>query len=262
MLIANWNISYLHNTESKVQYLKEKIRNQSYIIILQEVIPSAFETIHYSFENEAQVEYSLKYRVPGKYDNRSRKLGVAIILSRDFQIVSANVLERALLPDRTLYVEASREGKTIRILGLHSITGCEHKKAKELQFYSFAEGIDILRPDIVGIDANEPKTDHYNIREMEFFDNRLGGDGCKTFFSVMAENKLKDAYILKYDSKAYKRGIPLTVSHIIQRGSKPVRYDFLFINQEMFPDYECVYDYERAIRAGSDHAAVLLSIPD
>ena len=258
MIIIDWNIAYLNSPEPKLEFLEEKIDKQPYIIILQEVIPSAFEAIKKHFEKTAQVEYSLNYRVPGKYDNRSRKLGIVIIMSQDFHIESAGVLERALLPDRTLFVEASRNGDPIRILGLHSITGCEHKKAKELQFYSFAEGIDMLKPDIVGIDANEPKIDHYDISRMEFFDNHLHGDGCRTFFSVMQENKLKDCFAMHYNQDDYIEGIPLTTSHIIQRGSKHVRYDFLFANHEKLGDFRCIYEYEQATRAGSDHAAIVL----
>ena len=84
MIIIDWNIAYLNSPEPKLEFLEEKIDKQPYIIILQEVIPSAFEAIKKHFEKTAQVEYSLNYRVPGKYDNRSRKLGIVIIMSQDF----------------------------------------------------------------------------------------------------------------------------------------------------------------------------------
>ena len=116
----------------------------------------------------------------------------------------------------------------------------------------------MFRPDIVGIDANEPKTDHYDISRMEFFDNRLNGDGCRAFFSAMQENKLKDCFAMHYNHDDYIEGVPLTTSHIIQRGSKHVRYDFLFANPEKLDDFQCVYEYEQATRAGSDHAAIVL----
>lgn len=45
--------------------------------------------------------------------------------------------------------------------------------AKSYQFLSYAEAVDEMRPDIVGIDANEPKIDGYSAEEMTFFKQRV-----------------------------------------------------------------------------------------
>lgn len=145
----------------------------------------AYECLKQSFEDIANIEYSLDYRIPGRYDTDSRKLGVAILVSKDLRIKNAQVLNRALMPDRTLMVDVEYQNTTLRVLGLHSITGCHHLKAKEIQFFSCAEAIDEYKPDIVGIDANEPQYDHYEISQMKFFDNYSKGNGCKTFFETM-----------------------------------------------------------------------------
>ena len=145
-------------------------------------------------------------------------------------------------------------------MGLHSITGCHHLKAKEIQYFSFAEAIDEYCPDIVGIDANEPQYDHYEISKMKFFDNYNKGNGCKTFFEVMATNGMVDAFVKDYDPKEYVEGEYLTTSHIIKRCHKKVRYDFLFVNDEKIKEYQCRYDYADAIEAGSDHAAIIVVV--
>ena len=163
----------------------------------------AYECLKQSFEDIANIEYSLDYRIPGRYDTDSRKLGVAILVSKDLRIKNAQVLNRALMPDRTLMVDVEYQNTTLRVLGLHSITGCHHLKAKEIQFFSFAEAIDEYKQDIVGIDANEPQYDHYEISQMKFFDNYSKGNGCKTFFETMRDNGIVDAFIKDYDIEKY-----------------------------------------------------------
>jgi hypothetical protein len=125
-----------------------------------------------------------------------------------------------------------------------------------------AEAIDTYKPDIVGIDANEPQVDHYDISQMKFFDNYQKGNGCKTFFEAMKQNALMDAFVKNYDIRKFVEGEYLTTSHIIKRGNKKVRYDFLFINEERFSDYSCEYDYDGAICAGSDHASIVITSSD
>lgn len=260
MKIINWNISWSNAVDNKIEYLKKLVAEDSFIIILQEVKMHSYEALKQAFNGVANIEYSLEYRVPGKYDTDSRKLGVAMLISKDIKIIDAKVVDRALMPDRTLLVDAEYRNTSLRVLGLHSITGCQHLKAKEIQFFSFAEAIDEYRPDIVGIDANEPQYDHYEISKMKFFDNYNKGNGCKTFFESMQACGMVDSYVKDYDTKQYVEGEYLTTSHVIKRGNKKVRYDFLFINADKFDDYHCRYDYCNAVEAGSDHAAVIIDV--
>ena len=85
-------------------------------------------------------------------------------------------------------------GETYRIISLHSITGVDYKKAKSTQYFSFAEAIDAMKPDIVTFDANEPKVDHYEVSQMEFFDNRDKGAGAAAFFNSLSSAGLFDAF--------------------------------------------------------------------
>lgn len=258
MKIINWNISWSNKIDSKANYIKEQISDNSFVVILQEVKPHAYEYLKEVFSDIANVEYSLSYRVPGKYDTDSRKLGIAILTSKDIKVANAQVLNRALMPDRTLMVDIEYNNMTFRVLGLHSITGCQHLKAKEIQYFSFAEAVEEYKPDIVGIDANEPQYDHYEISKMQFFDNYNKGNGCKTFFEAMQANGMVDAFIKDYDNDKYVEGEYLTTSHIIKRGNKKVRYDFVFVNDSKVAEYHCIYDYVNAVEAGSDHAAIII----
>ena len=91
---------------------------------------------------------------------------MAIIASDDIEVRGSGVLPRSLMPDRTLWADLHVEGQDMRVFGLHSITGCDHVMAKSYQFLSYAEAVDEMRPDIVGIDANEPRIDGYSAEEM------------------------------------------------------------------------------------------------
>lgn len=114
----------------------------------------------------------MNYRKASKFDTNARKLGIAILVSKDFKINNVQVLERTLFPERTLCMEVMKGNQLLKIMGLHSIIGCDYSKAKSIQFYSFAEAIDLYKPDIVAIDANEPQIDHYDVKEMIFLITR------------------------------------------------------------------------------------------
>jgi hypothetical protein len=93
---------------------------------------------------------------------------------------------------------------------------------------------------------------------MKFFDNYNNGNGCKMFFETMQLNGIVDSFLKDYDIKKFIDGECLTTSHIIKRGQKRVRYDFLFINKNKIHNYHCTYDYENAVKSGSDHAIVIV----
>jgi hypothetical protein len=57
-------------------------------------------------------------------------------------------------------------------LTIHSITGCDYGKAKSIQYEALMEFVDDFKPDIIGIDANEPKIDSYDVEKMEFYKKR------------------------------------------------------------------------------------------
>ena len=256
MRIIDWNISYNNTAEQKIELLEKVIGDDSFIAILQEVTPAQYEVIKKKFEN---ICYSLDYRKPGKFDTKQRELGIAILCSEDIVIKKADVLTRCLLPDRTLLADLEYNGKALRVMGLHSITGISHKRAKSMQFLSFAESIDEFKPDIVGFDANEPAVDHYEIEQMEFFANHDKGMGARTFFTALKDANLRDAYLANYDKRNYVKGEPLATSHRFEINGVSKRYDFIFASHDIDIS-ESKYLYDEAIRAGGDHAIICCEI--
>ena len=252
MRIINWNISYAGSIEDKIKFLQTYLTINDCCVILQEVKPHAYEYIEQLFINDYKMFYSLDYRKPSNFDSDARKLGVLILVSKDIDVESAGIIERSPFPDRTVYVTLRKFGKTIKVLALHSLTGCGYYKTKSVQYDSFAEFINEYRPDIIGIDANEPKFDHYDISQMEFFDN---GFGAKNFFNEIIEIGLTDTYARLYDTKDYVSGQPLTKSHYIRKKGA-VRYDFLFTRKTYNVNY-CLYNFDDAAASGSDHAIIV-----
>lgn len=259
MKIFNWNISYSCNIEKICKEIENNVFNSSFIITLQEVIPSSYEFIRNKFCNVANFFYSLDYRKPGKFDTKSRKLGVLLIISKDIKIIEVDVCHRCLLPERTIFATIKCNNKKLKIISLHSITGCDHKKAKSIQFYSFAELIETYKPDILTFDANEPAKDHYKIDNMQFFNNKDKGLGAKTFFNTIKEMGLVDSFVKYYDKSKFYENQPLTVSHYVGAKKEPKRYDFMFINQELNV-ISSKYAIEKSLNASSDHSYIITEL--
>jgi len=251
MNIIEWNIGYGAQPEKIMEVLRENM-NDTFIFMILEVIPNTYEQFLDMIGDTAHVEYSLNYRKPGKYDGKNRKLGVMIITSNDIDVLEVGVFNRTLYPDRTLYETIRIKGKELKIVALHSITGCSHLVSKSNNFRSFAEAVDEFKPDIVSMDANEPEIDHFEIKNMKFFEKN--GNGARLFYETLDELGLKDSIIFNYDTNGYTKGKPLAVSHMIN-GKKPVRYDFIFVSNKLDVKDTC-YDYEKAKHATADHAIV------
>lgn len=250
MRVIDWNISYMGNYIPKLDFLFSHLEND-YCVFLQEVKPTVYEYIKSKYSENNTLLYSLNYRKPGKFDSDARKLGALIILSKEIQILESGVIERNLFPDRTMYATINYNNKILKLLAIHSITGCGYYKAKSVQYESLAEFVDTYSPDIIGIDANEPQIDSYDIEKMIFFDN---GNGAKIFFNTIKQKCLVDTFV-KFSDIKNDNSLPLTVSHCIKRKGN-VRYDFLFSNND-FKIKSCEYKYNEAIAAGSDHALIV-----
>ena len=251
MRIIDWNLSYSGDTAPKIEYLLSLLSDEI-CVMLQEVKPHAYEHIRTALGQNYHLLYSLDYRKPSNYDSGARKLGVLIIVSKEAIIKDVGVIERSLFPDRTMYATIDLNGTQYKLLTLHSITGCDYKKAKSVQFDAFSEFIDTYHPDVIGIDANEPRFDHWDIGQMRFYDN---GPGAKIFFETIAKIGLLDSYVAANRITECEEGLPLTTSHHIRRKGN-VRYDFLFVKNHIKIE-RMEYQFDEAIAAGSDHALLL-----
>jgi len=261
MRLILWNICYQNKIEYKIDLIKANI-NKDTIIVLLEVLPKDYKILDETFSSDFLIYYSLNIRKPSSFDTRSRQLGVLILVSKVFTFLQYTLLDRTPFPDRTGLLTVYKEKQKITIMGLHSVTGVDYKKTKSVQFFSFAEAINIFKPDFVMFDANEPKIDHPDIEKIEFASNRDNGKGAKSFFDEMNHNGINDAYRLVSNSKK----IPLTISYKTNKNSKAIkdsfnkRYDHIFVNTRKYNVELVSYLFDEAIQAGSDHAMVICDV--
>lgn len=256
MIFLDWNMGWGASIDRAIQGINNIIGKNDFVITLQEIGEVKSRALFDAFGTDCNISYSMNYRPRGKREPRNRDLGIMIITSKDIEIVDSEVLSNALLPERSLFVKLKYEDKIFTVLSLHSITGCDHRRAKSLQFYAFADAIDKYQPDIVSFDANEPEIDAPTIAEMKFFDNKDGGMGANEFFVSLRDNGLSDAFLSVFDGK-YEKGTPLAVSHVVNRKG-PARYDFIFANKTMVLIENVEYKLEEALKASGDHAFVIM----
>ena len=253
--IIDWNFRYMGERDKKLDFLFS-IAKGEYCILLQEVEPYVYEKIVERYGTEHSFVYSLNYRKPGKFDSNARRLGVLIICSKNIKILDAGVVERNLFPDRTAWVIVDYHGQKIKLLTIHSITGCGYGKSKSIQYESLMEFIDGFRPDVIGIDANEPEMDSHDIEKMKFYNQN--GHGAVGFFRWVKTCGLLDSYVTANNITESEEGKCLTTSYHVNRKGN-VRYDFLFVNQNINIG-SCKYLYEEAIEATSDHALIVSNV--
>lgn len=257
LTLIQWNIGYSANIEKAFGLLRKHLKG-SFVVMIEEVVPKGYEILSSLVGDEFHMDYSLNYRPPGQFDTKARKLGVAVLTSKDLKLTSVEVYERALLPERTLLVQVEYRGTPVKIAGLHSITGCSHLMAKSHQFCSWAEMLSEFNPDVVMMDANEPEVDHFSLQKMKFFERN--GPGAEIFFKEMAGHGMVDSYTANYNAADFAEGEPLTVSHIIKGSGRRCRYDFILVNQDCLSVHDCKYLYEEALAATADHAMVVARV--
>lgn len=259
MKYINWNIKCYCNIDKIIAFLQSKADTSDCVIALEEVMPDKAEIISRQMSQNFWIIYSIDYRQPdAEFDTDNRRLGVMFLVSRDFTIDDSGVFARALFPERTLYATICKDAKKTKIVALHSITGVAFKMAKAVRFRNFAECIRDYKPDIISMDANEPKIDHFDISKMTFWDQGDEGQGADLFFKQLQKMGLQDAYASVYDENEFVYGEPLTTSHIVNNKINR-RYDFVFASNE-YEITQADYLYEEACEASSDHAMVWVEL--
>ena len=147
MRVINWNISYAGDVSKKIDCLSSVFTPGS-LFMLQEVKPHAFEAIKAAFSDDYTLVYSLDFRKPSKFDSDARRLGVLIGIDKKLSVEEVGVIERNLFPDRTLYATVNIGEQRLKVLALHSITGCGYYRSKSVQYDTFAEFVNEYKPEI------------------------------------------------------------------------------------------------------------------
>lgn len=253
--VIQWNISNRCRPEGITGYLRPRIYAQNTIICLQEVLPRSFDALVDMLEPSCSA-YSLDHRPPGMYEGINRKLGVAV-LAFGAPKMGSSLIERSVFPERTIdCIIEYYDSQPVRIVSFHSLTGVDYLKAKSSNFAAIADfmaGNDDI--DFACFDANEPRSDSIDPGDRVFFDNRDKGKCASLLLGKNKAHQLNDSFVdyLKKKGRAEDKN-PLAISYKTQ--GNPRRYDHI-LNAQGWETENLEYQYQEALAASSDHAAVL-----
>lgn len=253
--VIQWNIRHNCKADLISSYLASCIGDTPTVVCLNEVTESTFETIGQELD-QMRSDFSLRHREPGRYEGAERALGVAVFANTDYDL-ETELIWRAVFPERSMVFSARFESVRVRVAAFHSLTGVGYKKAKASNFAAIADFLshntDI---DFVCCDANEPMVDSVDLAKREFW--AKNGDKGKMASFILgpdAVHGLSDSLVVSLTNKGgHEDRNPLRVSH--RTRNIPRRYDHI-LHSDRWGVESVEYDYDGAIAASSDHAAVI-----
>jgi len=252
--VVQWNISVMLSRPGAIaNFIEERIGQGPAIVCVEEVKRSAYDTLR-SLRNLTSSCFSLDLREPGGNEGDERKMGIAVF-SFGLPIISPELLNRTVFPERTLSVLLHGVFGPIRVVAFHSLTGVGYRKAKASNFASIADYLQEHRAelDFLCFDANEPQHDSMDVNKLVFWPRG------KTATLIMGSEKvhdLSDSYVEHLRSTGHIDNVqdPFTVSHVT-RGT-PRRYDYI-MHSRRWTVVNCSYPYAESVAATSDHSAVI-----
>src|SRR5450756_3001420 len=100
--IIQWNISTMSKPKAIADFIGERIGQGPALVCLDEVKRTSYDKLVGSL-NPSSSCFSLDLRRPGKNEGKERGAGVAV-LGFGLPIVSFELMDRAVFPERTLFV--------------------------------------------------------------------------------------------------------------------------------------------------------------
>ena len=260
--VIQWNVSTMSQPKAIAHLIEERVGDGPAITCLDEVKRSSYDKLVDSLKPQSSC-FSLDLRLPGKNEGKERGTGVAV-LGFGLPIVSFELMDRAVFPERTLFVLCGGPFGPIRVAAFHSLTGVGYRKAKASNFASIADYLQLhgAELDFLCFDANEPKHDSMEPDKLEF--SLLSDKGkVKKLALIMGSQKvhrLSDSYVeyLKSKGEVVTRD-PLAVSYKTGTPKKKQvekRYDYI-MQSRRWQVKNCEYPYKESVAASSDHAAVI-----
>jgi len=257
LLVVQWNISTMSRPKAIGDFIRERIGQEHVLVCLDEVKRSSYDKLVDSLKPQSSC-FSLDLRLPGKNEGKERGTGVAV-LGFGLPIVSFELMDRAVFPERTLFVLLGGAFGPIRVAAFHSLTGVGYRKAKASNFASIADYLQLhgAELDFLCFDANEPQQDSMNLDQLVFWPHGEGTiQKAALIMGSQKVHELSDSYVeyLKSTGRIDNLRNPLTVSHFTQ--GVPRRYDYV-MHSPRWQVVNCSYPYEESHAATSDHSAVI-----
>ena len=260
--VIQWNISWNCNLDDVAKSLLKTRGQGPAIVCLEEVqFASAYHRLRDALKPDDSC-FSLDKRGAGGNEGRDRQLGVAV-LAFGLSIVSYELLERTVFPERTVSVVLDGDCGPIRVVAFHSLAGVNFGQVKASNFATVADYLQLHRTevDFLCFDGNEPNVDSMDIGKILFSPRDVGR--VKRMALIMGKEKvhdLTDSYVDYLNSRGETITTdPLTVSHQPGRPGtkrKKRRYDYV-MHASRWRVISCDYPYDGSPHAISDHSAVI-----
>jgi hypothetical protein len=119
--VMQWNISWECRPNDIARFVAKALGKSPAIVCSEEVERLSFTNLRDSLKS-TDSRFSLDLRRPVKGEGRAKRLGVAV-LTFGLPIVSEELLDFAVFPERTLSVLIAGFPEPIRVVALHSLTG-------------------------------------------------------------------------------------------------------------------------------------------
>lgn len=264
--VATWNIRYSSEERSfrLLNYLKSTDWD---LLAIQEVSAKAWRV--FQEDGIADGGYftldGFGIRPTGR-----RHHGVAILARNGLSLGEPTLIEGLPKVERALATKVNGLSKGVTFVAWHAPNKAGEGRATKMQGYTaITKYINSVKgPLILGFDSN-----HWNQNTSLLLPDPVPLDSAwypeNSFFSSAPTHQLADSLIeyLKKDTEVYESVVgerpngPLAVSFVRGSSRRPVedRFDYIFVS----PDFEvltCVYDYEGAVKASSDHGFVYADV--
>jgi len=232
------------------------VSDHDFIAILSEVSKTFYEFLLARCSDRFNIS---PWLIRGQ-EHRKSFFHTIILAKKTISLSEPTCIEQSVVPERTIGIAATYQGKKIRVLGLHVVPGSSEGRtyergAKAKEFRSFTQEIIDFRPDIIGIDANEPEFDAQAVTDMAFWSNWDGNTyndhAARAFFVAVENNGLLDHFRINFGTT---KPSPNPLAQSIFIGGKSRRYDHLFIRKSLLNIAKQQY---MTLENVSDHAAVV-----
>lgn len=274
MRVVSWNIHFRGPETANLQgaLLRELAPD---LMLLQEVNPRSSESLRKAAGADWMVR-AIDLRTAKPDDTSVRRRGVAIA-GRALPLCRSWLLDEIQLPERILIIETQTpEGTPFIAVSYHAPPGVSWKLVKPRQAVTFASWLSSQNgPLLFGADANTPLLDAFDFANTRTHwhtgSRKLRGElGDDLLFGHDKKHDLKDALRcwldVRPDEMDRLRAVPsgpLAITHRTGKRKNSLgtdrRFDSVWLSRHWVVRH-IEHLYDAGIKAGSDHAPVVVDI--
>ena len=253
--VIQWNVYGASDPDGIADFLTKRIGHGSTIVCLQDIKRASYKML-VGLLKPASSRFSLELREPSGNEGAERTTGIAMF-GFGLPVVSLELLDRTLYPERTFSVLFGGAFGPIRVVAFDSLAGIYYPLAKNSNYASVADYLELhtLVLDFLCFDTYEPRQDGSGLQ--------LHKKKAKGSALILGPQKVHDLSN-SYAEYLRSRGEPVTESPHTESfalwlsGKKHAEehYDYI-MHSPRWHVTSCEYPCNESIKATSDHSAVI-----